>query len=197
MKAIVAVDKNWAIGKDNTLLAHLPGDLKYFKEMTLGKVLVMGRQTLESFPGGKPLPDRTNIVLTTNENYPAVCEICCSEEQLFQCLEGYDPEEIFVVGGEQVYRDFIDYCDVIYVTKIDAAFDADRYFPNLDEDCNWELTSFGDPISENGLTYRFTEYTRRTGRNVNMRSADENGYTGHSDKSGEVRSPDKSEGIQL
>ncbi len=161
MKAIVVVDRNWAIGKGNSLLAHLPGDLKYFKEKTLGKVVAMGRQTLESFPGGKPLPERTNIVLTTNEDYPAACEICCSKDQLFQCLADYDPEDVFIIGGEQVYREFLPYCDKVYVTKIDAVFPADKYFPNLDEDSEWELVYESEPVTEKGLTYRFTEYTRR------------------------------------
>ncbi len=161
MKAIVAVDRNWAIGKDNALLAHLPGDLKYFKEKTLGKVVVMGRQTLESFPGGKPLPGRENIVLTTKDDYPAVCEICCSKDQLFQCLEGCNPDNIFIIGGEQIYREFLPYCDRVYVTKIDEAFEADKHFPNLDEDTQWELVKSGDPVMEKGLSYCFLEYKRR------------------------------------
>lgn len=160
MKAIVVVDKNWAIGKDNSLLAHLPGDLRFFKEKTLGKIIVMGRQTLESFPGGKPLSGRTNIVLTSNKDYPATCEICCSTEGVFKCIEGHD-EDVFIVGGEQVYRQFILCCDTAYVTKIDAEFDADKYFPNLDEDEGWVLYSESGPICEHGLTYRFTEYRRR------------------------------------
>lgn len=160
MKAIVAVDKNWAIGKDNNLLAHLPGDLKFFKEKTLGKTIVMGRQTLESFPGGKPLPGRANIVLTTNQDYPAACEICCSVDEVFECLSQLDKEDVFIVGGEQVYRRFIGCCDMVYVTKIDKCFDADRYFPNLDEDPEWELVYQSRPITENNLSYRFCEYKR-------------------------------------
>ncbi|HPO05078.1 MAG TPA: dihydrofolate reductase [Bacillota bacterium] len=160
MKAIVVVDRNWGIGKDNSLLAHLPGDLKYFREKTKGKVIVIGRQTLESFPGGKPLPERTNIVLTTNEDYPAACEVCCSKEHLFQCLEGYDPEDVFIAGGEQIYREFLPYCDTVYVTKIDAVFPADRYFADLDKDREWEPVFQSDPVTEKGLSYRFTEYKR-------------------------------------
>jgi dihydrofolate reductase len=161
MKAIVVVDRNWAIGKDNSLLAHLPGDLKYFKEKTIGKTVVMGRQTLESFPGGKPLPGRSNIVLTTNEDYPADCEICCSKEHLFQCLEHCNLDDVFIIGGEQIYREFLSYCDKAYVTKIDAVFPADKYFINLDEDPDWKLVYESEPITEKGLTYRFTEYERR------------------------------------
>lgn len=161
MKAIVAVDKNWAIGKDNDLLAHLPGDLKFFKDKTLGKTIVMGRQTLESFPGGKPLPGRTNIVLTSNQDYPASCEICCSEDEVFKCVSKQDEEDVFIVGGEQVYRRFLGRCNLVYVTKIDKAFPADRHFPNLDENPEWELVSESEPKTENGLTYRFCKYKRR------------------------------------
>ncbi|GAB1476161.1 dihydrofolate reductase [Bacillota bacterium] len=160
MKAIVVVDKNWAIGKDNSLLAHLPGDLKFFKEKTLGKTIVMGRQTLESFPGGKPLPGRRNIVLTSNENYPAACQICCSIDGVFECLEGHD-DDVFIAGGEQIYRQFISCCNVAYVTKIDSVLYGDKFFPNLDEDESWELAYESGSICENGLNYRFTEYRRR------------------------------------
>lgn len=161
MKAIVAVDRNWGIGKDNSLLVHLPEDLKFFKMKTLGKVIVMGRQTLESFPGGKPLPGRTNIVLTGNEDYPASCEICCSTDELFNCLKDYEEKNIFIVGGEQVYRQLLDRCDTVYVTKIDAAFPADRHFPNLDEDLEWKVVYESEPVHENGYTYRFCEFERQ------------------------------------
>ena len=160
MKIIVEVDRNWAIGKGNSLLAHLPVDLKHFREKTLGKTVVMGRQTLESFPGGKPLPGRTNIVLTTNEDYPADCEICCSKEHLFQCLNNCDLDQVFIIGGEQIYREFLSHCDRAYVTKIDAAFPADKYFINLDEHPAWKLVYESEPVTENGFTYRFTEYER-------------------------------------
>lgn len=161
MKAIVAVDNNWGIGKDNSLLVHLPRDLQFFKDKTYGKVIVMGRQTLESFPGGKPLPGRTNIVLTSNEDYPAPCEICCSSDELFRCISGYDEEDVFIVGGEQIYREFISDCNLIYVTKINAIFPADRYFPNLDKNPQWELVYEGEPIEENEMVFKFCEYRRR------------------------------------
>lgn len=162
MKAIVAVDKNWAIGKDNQLLAHLPGDLAYFKEKTLGKTIVMGRQTLESFPGGKPLPGRKNIVLTSNDCYEAQCQICCSLDELFTALDGEDLGEVFIVGGEQVYRSFLPFCNEVLVTRIEAEFMADRFFPNLDEDEDWELAEESEEIEEQGLTYRFCIYRRKT-----------------------------------
>lgn len=162
LKAIVAVDNNWAIGKDNQLLAHLPGDLQYFKEKTSGKTIVMGRQTLESFPGGKPLPNRKNIVLTSNDCYEASCQICCSLDELFTALEGDEPDDVFIVGGEQVYKSFLPFCNQVYVTKIDWEFPADRFFPNLDQDDQWELAEESEAIEEKGFKYRFCLYRRKT-----------------------------------
>ena len=109
MNAIVVVDKNWAIGKDGSLLVHLPGDLKYYRQKTLGKVIVVGRKTLESFPGGKPLPDRTNIVLTSDPAYGANgCIICHSKDEVMETIAGYDPEDVFIAGGSQIYEQFMD-----------------------------------------------------------------------------------------
>ena len=117
MNAIVVVDKNWAIGKDGSLLVHLPGDLKYYRQKTLGKVIVVGRKTLESFPGGKPLPDRTNIVLTSDAAYEAPgCIICHSKDEVMETIAGYDPEDVFIAGGSQIYEQFMEDCDGFYVT---------------------------------------------------------------------------------
>lgn len=143
MKAIVVVDENWNIGRDGGLLVHLPGDLKYFKERTLGKILVIGRKTLESFPGAKPLPGRTNIVLTRNRAYaPEGCMVCRSKEELPRLLkeEGIDEGDVFIAGGEEVYRQFSEDCGVFYVTKIYSSFPADRSFPNLDERADLQVT---------------------------------------------------------
>lgn len=160
MKAIVVVDKNWAIGKDGCLLIHLPGDLKHFKEKTRGKVVVMGRSTLESLPGRKPLPDRTNIVLSRNPNYKADCTLCCSQDSLLRKLEQYDTEDVYIIGGEQIYRCFLPYCDTVYVTKIDAKFKADRFFEDLDKRDDWKLVHEGETQYEEGVSYRFMEYKR-------------------------------------
>ncbi|MDD2216611.1 MAG: dihydrofolate reductase [Eubacteriales bacterium] len=160
MKAIVVVDKNWAIGKNGSLLIHLPGDLKHFKEKTRGKVVVMGRSTLESLPGGKPLPDRTNIVLSRNPYYKADCTVCCSQDSLLRELEQYDTDDVYIIGGEQIYRCFLPYCDTAYITKIDTEFKADRFFENLDKRDNWKLVNKGEPKYEQGVYYSFTEYKR-------------------------------------
>ena len=161
MKAIVVVDENWNIGRDGGLLVHLSGDLKYFKERTIGKTIVIGRKTLESFPGGKPLPGRPNLVLTRNPEYrPEGVQLFNSKEQLMEHLGG-DTENVFICGGENIYRQFIEDCDTFYVTKIYAAYPADRSFPNLDERGDMEVTWSSDVQEEKGIRYQFFEYTRK------------------------------------
>lgn len=161
MKMILAADENWGIGRDNKLLTHIPEDLKYFKQKTLGKVVVMGRKTLESLPGQKPLSDRTNIVLTQNMGYQAECDICHSEQELFQKLKHYNDEDIFIVGGAKVYKDMLPLCDTFYVTKIFKTFEADSYFENLDNMDDMELVWESDIQEHKGLKYKFTEYRRK------------------------------------
>lgn len=172
MKAIVVADENWAIGKDGGLLIHLPGDLKYFKEKTLGKTVVMGRATLESLPGGKPLPKRRTIVLSGNgklaERLAGTAETASSVEALLALLErekqagSLAEDDVFAAGGETVYRQLLPYCDEVFVTKIQKTFSgADKHFPNLDQLAEWELFREGEPIEENGVVYRFTVYQRR------------------------------------
>ena len=160
MKIIVAADKNWAIGSDGKLLCHIPGDLKYFKEKTMGKIVVMGRKTLESLPGGRPLPNRINIVLTKDKDFEKEgCVIAGSIEEVLRILSDMEGEAM-VMGGGPIYRQLLPYCDGCYVTKIDAAFEADTYFPNLDADGDFRLIWESRPHEENGVTYRFTEYER-------------------------------------
>lgn len=161
MNAIVVVDKNWAIGKDNDLLVHLPGDLKYYKEKTTGKVIVIGRKTLESFPGGKPLPNRKNLVLTSNPQYKnEYCTVCLGEEAMLSELEKYEDDEIFISGGQSVYDLFLDRCDTVYVTKIEGEYPADRYFKNLDDDPGYQVTWESDMQEDKGVQYRFLKYQR-------------------------------------
>ena len=158
MKLIVAADKNWAIGKDNDLLCHLPGDLKYFKERTTGKTVVMGRKTLESLPGGKPLPKRTNIVLTRDESFEKEgCVIIHSIEEL---LEKYGQEDLMVMGGAEIYTKLLPYCDTCYITEIDKEFEADKYIPNVSADPSFQKAWESDEQIENGISYRFVEYKR-------------------------------------
>lgn len=163
MNLIVAVDKNWGIGKDNKLLAHIPEDMLAFREQTMNKVVVMGRKTLESFPGKKPLKNRTNIVLTSNRNYTVDDAIIVhSEKELYDELRKYNTELIYVIGGESIYNLLINSCRRAYVTYIDKEYDADTHFPNLDERPKWKLIdeSSRDHINDDGTRFRFRTYIR-------------------------------------
>ena len=164
MNLIVNADKNWAIGKDNRLLVSIPQDMKFFRETTKGKVVVMGRKTLESFPGGQPLKKRTNIVLTTDPNYQAgEAVIVHSMEELMEELKQYPREDIFVIGGESIYRSLLPWCRTAYVTRTDHAYDADTWFPDLDADPEWKMTKTSDEQTYFDLEYYFTVYERIAG----------------------------------
>ena len=157
MNLIAAVDKNYGIGKDNQLLAHIPEDMKYFKTKTVGKTIVMGSSTYESFPK-RPLPDRENIVLTSKpEKYP---EVKCFESigEFFEYIKGRD-DDVFVCGGSTVYLQLLPYCEKAYITHIDAAFDADVFFPNLAELSDWEKTEESKSVESGGYNITFAVYT--------------------------------------
>lgn len=161
MNLIVNVDKNWAIGLGSKLLVRIPQDMKYFRSMTTGHVVVMGRKTLESFPESKPLPNRVNIVLTRDRGYQAPGAVVVhSMEELKEELEKYPGEEIFVIGGGQIYRELLPLCDKAYVTKVDRAFDADVYFPDLDQDPQWKMTKVSEEQTYFDLEYVFAVYER-------------------------------------
>lgn len=159
MKAIVAVDANWGIGYKGNLLANIPEDMKFFKQMTLGKVVVMGRETLESLPGKKPLTNRTNIILTRNKDFS--CEgaiICYSTEELFEEIKKYQSEDIFIIGGESVYKQMLPYCSEIYVTRIKRQYTADKYFENLDKNSSWTEKSVSETKEWNDIEFEFVKY---------------------------------------
>ena len=162
MKLILAADRNWAIGKDGDLLCHLPGDLKYFKEKTVGKTVIMGRGTLESLPGKKPLPKRENIVISGNPDYAVPGAVVLhSHEELFDYIRDKDSDEVVVMGGGRVYRELLPYCDTCYITRISDSFDADTWFVNLDEMPEFEVVWQSELQEENGIQYRFLEYRRK------------------------------------
>ena len=162
MKAILSADRNWGIGNGNKLLVSIPSDMKFFRQTTTGKVVVMGRKTLESFPNGQPLKNRTNIVLTENPDYRVKdAVIVHSKEELLKTLEQYDTEDIYIIGGESIYRMMLPYCDTVLVTKIDRAFQADTFFPDLDKLEEWEMTEEGEEQTCFDLEFRFTKYERR------------------------------------
>ena len=162
MKVIVAADKNWGIGKDNSLLISIPADMKFFRSTTMGKVVVMGRKTLESFPGGQPLQRRTNIVLTRNPEYKVKGAVVVhSVEELLEELKSYDTDEVYVIGGDSVYNELLDYCDTAYVTKIDFAYEADSWFPNLDEKEEWKVAEESEEQTYFDLEYKFMKYCKK------------------------------------
>ena len=161
MNLIAAVDKNWAIGYQNKLLTSIPEVMKFFRQTSTGKVVVMGRKTLESFPGKKPLKNRTNIVLTKNPSYQAEGAIVVhNEDELREELKKYDSEDIFVIGGESIYRQLLDECDKAYITKIEYAYTADAYFPNLDEKEEWKITAESEEHTCFDLEYFFLTYEK-------------------------------------
>ncbi len=161
MNLIVAVDKNWAIGNNNKLLVRIPDDMKNFRKTTTNKVVVMGRKTLESFPNGLPLANRTNIILTTNKSYQKKDAIIVHDmEELHKELKKYASEDIYVIGGESIYRQLLDECDVAHITKIDYGYDADTYFPNLDEKPEWKIVADSEEQTYFDLEYVFLKYER-------------------------------------
>ena len=161
MNLIAAVDKNWAIGKDNGLLVSIPADMKFFRETTTGKVVVMGRKTLESFPNGLPLKNRVNIVLTTDHSYQVKdAVIVHSKEELEEELKKYNSEDIYVIGGESVYRLLLDECDTAHITKIDYAYEADAFFPDLDENPDWEIVADSEEQTYFDLEFYFYKYQK-------------------------------------
>lgn len=161
MNLIVAVDKNWGIGFKNGLLARIPEDMEFFHSMTTGKVVVMGRKTLETLPGGLPLKNRVNIILTRNPDYHVEGAIVChSMENAIKMLEKYRPEDVYVIGGENIYRQFLNLCDTAYVTRIEHEYEADAWFPVLDEYTKWKLVERSETKVHDGLKFAFCKYER-------------------------------------
>ena len=162
MKLIAAVDKNWAIGKDNDLLFSIKEDMQFFRSTTLNKVVVMGRKTLESFPGSKPLKNRVNIVLSRDKTLKIEGAACvASLEELFEELKKYDTDDVFVIGGEAVYNLLVPYCDTAYITEIDSEKDADRFLTNISKLDDWRLAESSDIKEDNGLKFVFNTYVKK------------------------------------
>lgn len=161
MKLIVAVDENWGIGCKNELLVRIPSDQRMFREKTTGNVVVMGRKTLESFPGSKPLKDRVNIVLTKENRESLNGEVIVhSIEEALEEIKKYPKESIYIIGGETIYRQFLPYCDEAYVTKIEHKYEADAHFPNLDQDAEWNITEESEEQTYFDIPYTFVKYER-------------------------------------
>lgn len=162
MNLIAAVDKNWAIGNQGKLLVSIPGDQAMFRQETMGKVIVMGRKTLESLPGGQPLSGRKNVVLTRNPDFRKKgAEVFHSLKDTLAYLEQFPTEDIFIIGGAEIYRQFLPFCDTAHITWIDYAYEGDTYFPNLDQSPDWKVTAESDEQTYFSLCYEFRRYERK------------------------------------
>lgn len=162
MNLIVAVDRNWGIGYKGQLLVSIPNDHKMFRKETLNKVIVYGRKTLETFPLSQPLDRRTNIILSRNPDYQVRGAVVVhSIEELLKELEKYDSEDIYIIGGESIYRQMLPWCDTAHVTMIDYAYQADAFFPNLDKDPEWEITADSEEQTYFDIPYTFVRYSRK------------------------------------
>lgn len=157
MNLIVAVDENWAIGKGGDQLVYISADLKRFRELTTGHAVILGRKTLATFPGGRPLKNRRNLILSATPGYEVEgAEVYADADSLLACA----PEDAFVIGGESVYRTLLDKCDTAYVTKILASFPADRFFPNLDQLAQWTPVEESEILEEDGIRFRYVTYRK-------------------------------------
>lgn len=159
MELIVNVTPDWGIGHGGRLLVSIPADLRRFRELTTGKAVVLGRKTLETFPGGRPLKNRTNIILTHDEAFAAGSAVIVHDETaLFDALRQYPRGDLCVIGGESVYELLLDYCDGARVTKTYASVPADRFLPNLDARENWQIRRVSELQEENGLQFQYIDY---------------------------------------
>ena len=158
MKAILHADKEWGIGKNNSLMFRIPADMQFFKETTTGKVVVMGSNTLKSFPGSKPLKDRVNIVLYPEGQKRDDCTIVNSLDELFAEIKKYDSDKVFVIGGAMMYKTLLPYCSEVLVTKVDAVGGAETFFENLDKNADFKLEYESQTVETNGYNIKFTTY---------------------------------------
>ena len=162
MNLIAAVDSNWAIGYKNKLLVRIPEDQRYFRTETINKAVIMGRKTLESFPNGRPLKDRLNVVITSNPDYKVSGAVVVNTiDEAIEAVKDYKKEDIYVIGGEAIYEQMLDLCDTAYITKIEYKYTADTYFPNLDEKAEWQLIETSDEKTYHDLVYTFCKYCKK------------------------------------
>ena len=163
MKAIVAVDSNWAIGNKGQLLVSIPADQKdNFRRRTSGNTIVYGRKTLETFPQKIVLPNRRNIILSTRKDYTVKnAEVAHNRDELMELIKNENSDDVYIIGGETVYKQFIDDCDTAIVTFIDKAYEADAYFPNLDKDPDWELVEESEEQVYFDITYTYRIYKKK------------------------------------
>ncbi len=166
MNLYVTADSNWGIGYNNGLLIQIPRSQKLLWEETKGKVVVMGRKTLETLPQGLPMAGRTNIILSGNRNLKVKgATIVSSVDELLKEVEKYPPEDVYVIGGESTFAQLLPYCRVAHVVKMDHAYQANKYFPNLDKSEEWKLTADSDEYTYFDIAYEFLKYERVTSLN--------------------------------
>ena len=158
MELIVAVFDDWGIGKDGTQPIALSADRKFFRETTKGSMVIVGRKTLADFPGGKPLPNRVNVVLTRQDTEIPDVVICHSPEEAVELAK--TAQRAMVIGGGSVYKQLLPYCDTAYITKVHVTPESDTFFPNLDEDTQWKLTEVLQAGEEDGVSYEMCLYKR-------------------------------------
>ncbi len=159
---IVAVDKNWGIGNKGDLLLSIPADMKFFKEVTTNNVVIMGRKTLESFPGQRPLPNRINIVITKNKEYKVKDAIIVSSvEEALKEAEKYQQKDVYVIGGGLIYEQMLPYCEEAHITYIDYSYEADTYFPNLDKMPEWSIEEESEEQTHFDVIYYFRKYVKK------------------------------------
>ena len=159
MNCIAAVDNRWAIGNKGGLLVRIPLDMKTFKDTTWGKVVVLGRKTLETFPNAQPLLGRDNIILSRNPKFAVRgATVVHDHEELREALKEYASEDIFIIGGASIYEEYVQYCDTAYITYIDYRYQADAFFPNLDEDPNWEMVDESEENTCFNIEFTFRKY---------------------------------------
>jgi dihydrofolate reductase len=162
MNLIFSADQNWGIGKGNALLFRASADMAHFKRMTTGATVVMGRKTFESLPGARALPDRENIVLTRDTGFSAPgVKVCHSTDELWRLLRDHDDENIFVIGGAEIYRLLEPYCDRALITRWQKTFAADAFGPNLGEIPGWVLIEESPVREDKGVSYTFQRFVRK------------------------------------
>lgn len=161
MNLIAAVDRNWAIGYKNELLVRIPEDQKWFRETTTGKAVIMGRKTLESFPNKSPLKNRLNVVITSDMNYSVPGAVVVhSIDEAVEAVRDYADDDVYVIGGESIYRQMLPLCSTAHITKVDYAYQADAHFPDLDKEEGWKITEISDERTYFDIIYEFVKYER-------------------------------------
>ena len=161
MNLIAAVDRNWAIGYKNELLVRIPEDQKWFRETTTGKAVIMGRKTLESFPNKSPLKNRLNVVITSDMNYSVPGAVVVhSIDEAVEAVRDYADDDVYVIGGESIYRQMLPLCSTAHITKVDYTYQADAHFPDLDKEEGWKITETSDERTYFDIIYEFVKYER-------------------------------------